>query len=200
MAGITAPVGQKTAIPKAALEREPVLPPFEWVVQVAMESDPRSGGPEVVASADHLSRTFARLGYDLESVVRKDQPVPRVFLASLPRDMKEIREIKTRKALFFKSILPLVLQVNEEILEDRKRLWGLRTAMRMGRQISAVDRLWLSVVRDRYRVKSDDIDELLRRVDVIPPSIALAQAAEESGWGTSRFVREGNAIFGQWTF
>ena len=200
VAGFLTPVGQKTAIPKAALEREPAQPAVEWVIQVAMESDPRSRGPEVVASADHLSRTFARLGYDLESVFRKDQPVPRVFLASLPRDMKEIREIKTRKALFFKSILPLVLQANEEILKDRKRLWQLRTAMRMGRQVSAVDRLWLSVIREKYRVKSRDIDELLLRVDVIPPSMALAQAAEESGWGTSRFVREGNAIFGQWTF
>ena len=198
--GLLLPAGQKTARPTAALEREPVKPVVEWVIQVSSDADTRSRGPEVVATADRLSRTFALLGYDLESVISKDQPVPRVFLASLPRDMKEIREIKARKALFFQSILPLVLQANEEILKERKRLWRLRTAMRMGRQVSAVDRLWLSVIREKYRVKSHDIDELLRRVDIIPPSMALAQAAEESGWGTSRFVREGNAIFGQWTF
>jgi Bax protein len=66
--------------------------------------------------------------------------------------------------------------------------------------IAAKDRLWLAVMADRYRTKRGDIFMLLDRVDVVPPSMALAQAAEESGWGTSRFAREGNAIFGQWTF
>ena len=51
-----------------------------------------------------------------------------------------------------------------------------------------------------YKVKKSDLNELLFRMDMIPVSIALAQAAKESGWGTSRFALEGNAIFGQWTW
>jgi Bax protein len=62
------------------------------------------------------------------------------------------------------------------------------------------DRLWLMVMAERYGFERVSIEALLKRVDIIPPSLALAQAAEESGWGTSRFVREGNAVFGQWTY
>ena len=97
-------------------------------------------------------------------------------------------------------MLPIVLQVNEEIMAERKRLWALRTRLRMGRRLDAIERLWLIVRAERYGVARGDIDGLLRRLDVIAPSMALAQAAEESGWGTSRFARQGNAIFGQWVF
>jgi Bax protein len=72
--------------------------------------------------------------------------------------------------------------------------------LRAGEKLDAVDRLWLMVAADRYRVDAEDLAALARRMDVIPPSLALAQAAVESGWGTSRFAREGNALFGQWTF
>ena len=66
-------------------------------------------------------------------------------------------------------------------------------------KLSAEDRLWLAVVEDRYKVVRGDLGALELGMDIIPPSLALAQAAEESGWGTSRFVVEGNALFGQWT-
>ncbi|MEE8393960.1 MAG: glucosaminidase domain-containing protein [Rhodospirillales bacterium] len=147
-----------------------------------------------------LSRVFAGIGYKLDSVLSEGVRVPRLFLASLPADMVEIRESKFRKALFFQTVLPLILQVNEEILADRRRIWRIRFHSKLGERTDAADRLWLSVQAERYGVKPGDLDALLRRVDIIPPSMALAQAAEESGWGTSRFVREGNAVFGQWTF
>ncbi len=126
--------------------------------------------------------------------------MPRLFLASLPEDFGKIREVAERKALFFRTVLPLILQVNEEILADRRRLWNLRYRLRTGLRLEAADQLWLIVMSERYGVGEGDVDALLRRVDIIPTSLALAQAAEESGWGTSRFAREGNAIFGQWTF
>ena len=72
--------------------------------------------------------------------------------------------------------------------------------MRTGLRLEAADCLWLIVMSERYGVGEGDIDGLLHRVYIIPTSLALAQGAEESGWGTSRFAREGNAIFGQWTF
>lgn len=147
-----------------------------------------------------LTETFTGLDYELASVVSGKAEVPRLFLVSLPVDMEEIRQAEARKRLFFKAVLPLVLQVNEEIRADRRRLWDLRYSLRAGEKLDAVDRLWLMVAADRYRVDAEDLAALARRMDVIPPSLALAQAAVESGWGTSRFAREGNALFGQWTF
>ncbi len=152
------------------------------------------------ASANALSDAYARIGYDLNSVLQDGERVPRLFLTSLPPDIGAVRETTSRKSIFFKTVLPLVLQVNEEILAQRQRLWRLRFKMRMGQPLRAADRLWLMVMAERYKTQSDDIDTLMRRVDIIPPSLALAQAAEESGWGTSRFAREGNALFGQWVF
>ncbi len=147
-----------------------------------------------------LSKTFEKLGYDLDRVRSGNADVPRLFLASLPGDIRNIREARVRKSLFFKSVLPLILQANEEILRDRRRLWNIRFQLGLDRKPGPADRLWLMVMAERYKVKPGDFDALLKRVDVIPPSLALAQAAEESGWGTSRFVHEGNAVFGQWTF
>lgn len=151
-------------------------------------------------TSEALHRTFERIGYDLDTIKTGDADVPRLFLASLPTDLGQVRETKRRKALFFKAVLPLVLQVNDEILADRARLHDLSVRVDRGEQPAAVDRLWLIVLAERYHVKRGDLKSLAARVDIIPPSLALAQAAEESGWGTSRFVREGNAIFGEWTY
>ena len=155
---------------------------------------------KLMKSPGLLTKTFQRLDYDLDSVRAGKAEVPRLFLASLPGDLKEIRETRVRKSLFFQTVLPLVLQANEEILRDRRRLWKIHYQQSLGQKPGPADRLWLKVMAERYGVKKGGIEALLKRVDVIPPSLALAQAAEESGWGTSRFVREGNAVFGQWTF
>ena len=174
---------------------------FAIAERLLLKSTPQA----FMISASHpttskVSDVFDTLGYDLQSVKSGQGRVPRLFLASLPGDLAKVREIRRRKAIFFKSVLPLILQVNEETLADRKRLWDLRTRIRLGQRVAATDRLWLIVMAERYGAKQGDLDELLRRIDVVSPSLALAQAAVESGWGTSRFVREGNAIFGEWTF
>jgi len=140
------------------------------------------------------------LDYDLDAVIEGDVGVPRLSLISLPGDLRSIRETAERKAVFFKTVLPLVLQVNEQIVEDRARLWDLHTQKQTGVRLNALDRLWLAMMADRYGTKRGDINAVLQRHDVVPPSLALAQAATESAWGTSRFVREGNAMFGEWTF
>jgi Bax protein len=158
------------------------------------------GGVLTHTTTRALSAAFDRLGYDWAAVQNSGRSVPRVFLASMPHDLGQISQAKTRKAIFFKTMLPLILQANEEIMLDRRRLWRLHYDTSLGVTPAPEDRLWLAVMADRYRAKRGDIATLLARVDVIPPSMALAQAAEESGWGTSRFAREGNAIFGQWTF
>ncbi len=151
-------------------------------------------------TAEALSKTFKRIGYDLDGIKAGGMAVPRLFLASLPSDMSAIRQATERKAIFFKTVLPLILQVNDEIRADRRRLLDLHNLARNGKYLPAVDRLWLIVLAERYKVNRGDLKGLLKRVDIMPTSMALAQAAEESGWGTSRFSREGNAIFGEWTF
>ena len=154
---------------------------------------------ETEDSAYTLDKTFKDMGYDLDQVRFGAQRVPRVFLASMPEDIGKIREVPRKKALFFKTVLPLILKVNAEIYEDRRRLWDLKKRLVKSEVLLAKDRLWLIVMFERYKVKRGELAELLKRVDIIPVSLALAQAAEESGWGTSRFTREGNAMFGQWT-
>ena len=149
-------------------------------------------------SVGSLLTSFRRLGYDLEKVGTGDGRVPPYFLSRMPADLGQVPDVKVRKAVFLRAVLPLILRVNEDILAERRRLDGVRARLRSGRSLGQLDRLWLAVMAERYG--ENRIDELWRRVDIIPPSLALAQSAEESGWGTSRFVHQGNAVFGQRTF
>jgi Bax protein len=194
----TAPIDRATAVPVPRLSME--MPTADFGELPGFETAARAPGPTEPVTTDSLFDAFQRAGYDLQAVLNGKSHVPRILLASLPADLREVRETAVRKAAFFQAILPLVLQVNEDILADRKRIWRLRTERRLGHRLAAADRLWLAMIGELYGVARDDLDGLLRRVDIVPPSLALAQAAEESGWGTSRFVREGNAIFGQYTF
>ena len=125
--------------------------------------------------------------------------VPRRFHDSLPADLAAWT-VAARKSVFVDTVLPLVLRENERLLADRGRLLTLAKRLELGRRLMPANQKWLANVSTLYRVPEGDLTELLRRVDVVPPSLAIAQAAEESGWGTSRFARLGNALFGQWTF
>jgi Bax protein len=153
-----------------------------------------------IKNSQSLWKMYRRLNYDFQAVVEGDALVPRVALTKLPQDIGAISEVGKRKAIFFKTVLPLILKVNEQIRADRRRLWKIRYRRAIGLVVPAVDLIWLAVASERYRVKQGDLKPLFKRMDIVPPSLALAQAAEESGWGTSRFVQEGNAIFGQWSF
>ena len=153
-----------------------------------------------IVTVSSLSATFTTLDYDFDIIREGRAVVPRLFVAAMPQDISRIRVPAHRKAIFFKTVLPLVLRVNDEILKDRRRLLSLRTKKSKYGNLPAADRLWLAAIAERYKTSRYNITELIHRCDIVPPSLALAQAAEESGWGTSRFVLEGNALFGQWTF
>lgn len=159
-----------------------------------------SAGVVSVDSTRTLSALFAGMGYSLERVRHEGLLVPQIFMANLPPDLERVDSVGTRKTVFLKAMLPLVLKVNERILLERGRVLALREREQGGRGLTAHERAWLEEVSRQYKLDAVDFDRLLARVDIIPPSLALAQAAEESGWGTSRFVVEGNAAFGQWTF
>jgi Bax protein len=151
---------------------------------------------ELTHTTGKLWDLFRDIGYEIDGV-RVHGEVPRLFLASLPADLRHQPRAEMRKTTFIKSTLPLILHVNELILQDRERLAALGDQVADGRVLSEQDRLWLDETAERYGSKSADPADLLTHVDIVPPSLAIAQAAEESGWGTSRFAREGNALFGQ---
>lgn len=152
-----------------------------------------------IGSTEKLADLFAGMDYTLD-LGSDSVEVPRVFLASLPGDFKSVPSNDVRKELFIRTMLPLVLEVNEGILMDRGRLLSLRARTAAGRAPTAEEASWLNELAERYGLDKPDYDQLLARVDIVPPSLAVAQAAEESGWGTSRFARQGNAAFGQITF
>lgn len=163
-------------------------------------------------SVSQMQLAFRAAGFDLAAMIAQAQPVPRLFFASFPRDITDVTDIDLRKRLFFKTMLPIVLEVNDAILRDRWRLRRMQQRLATGDRMTARDRDWLAALAVAYRVDVPvaedgatariadiDLETLLIRVDAIPPSMALAQAALESGWGTSGITLEGNALFGQIT-
>ncbi len=156
--------------------------------------------PIIVPDSGALLKKFSLMGYRLTDVRSGAAEVPRLYLTSLPQDLARIPLVDDRKAAFIKLMLPLVLRVNEELLDDRARMTRLVNRLRQGKRLRAANRAWLDSMSDLYGVEPGDFDGLAERLDIVPPSLALAQAIEESGWGTSRFAKLGNAIFGQWTF
>lgn len=159
-----------------------------------------SAAPVPSFSVASLEEEFDALDYRLSDIRARVSDVPRLVAESVPADLEEIQDIPRRKAVFFKMVLPLVLIANERLEADRLRIAELREQEESGATLSAEDSDWLAEQFEMYRVEEGDWDILMRRVDVVPPSLALAQAAIESGWGTSRFAREGNALFGQWVW
>ncbi|HIF62308.1 MAG TPA: glucosaminidase [Candidatus Pelagibacter sp.] len=149
----------------------------------------------VSLSAETTINLFEDLGYDLKGV-RAGQKVKPIYLTKLPKDLNSLGNTNKKRDLFIKIILPLVLYENEKITEDRNKLFKI-----LGKNFNtAGERVWLKRRFKEYKVTDHDLTELKMRMDIIPVSLALAQAANESGWGTSRFALEGNALFGQWTW
>jgi Bax protein len=141
-------------------------------------------------------RILRPIGYERKNS-RIPSEVPNLFIASLPADLNKLPRVQQRKVTFIKSTLTLISRVNALIEQERQRVISLRDQIVMGQKLALEDSAWLSITAERYGLESVDLGELLKRVDIVPPSLAIAQAAEESGWGTSRFAREGNALFGQ---
>ena len=157
------------------------------------EEDSLELGVRLKASV--LYQLFEDTNYKL-SDVRINKIAKPVEIGKLPYELKEIQSTKKRKELFIQIVLPLILEENNKILLDRKKLFAILNK----NNNSNSDNQWLNKKFKQYGVSSKDIPTLKRRMDIIPPSMAIAQAAKETGWGTSRFALEGNALFGQWTY
>ena len=157
------------------------------------EEDSLETGVRLKASV--LYQLFEDTNYKL-SDVRINKVAKPVEIGKLPYELKEIQSVKKRKELFIQIVLPLILEENNKILLDRKKLFAILNK----NNNSNADNEWLNKKFNQYGVSNKDIPTLKRRMDIIPPSMAIAQAAKETGWGTSRFALEGNALFGQWTY
>ncbi len=151
--------------------------------------------PDLNLKTETVIQLFKDVDYDLRTV-RRDKLVKPIYFTQFPRDLDDLQSVKLKKETFIKIVLPLIVAENEKILDDREKLKVLKEK----KFTSDLEKQWLRQKLLEYKVKKGDFKELMYRMDMIPVSIALAQAAKESGWGTSRFALEGNAIFGQWTW
>lgn len=140
-----------------------------------------------------------------DAVAAVTGPGTKRLVTDLP-DFHTIQSVEERKKRFFDFMRPIVSAENGRILRERLRLLGLHERYEQTANLAPGDEAWLLSLAGRYRMNGFDLDHpthwetLIRRVDIVPTPLALVQAANESGWGTSRFAQQGNSLFGQWSF
>ena len=146
-------------------------------------------------SAPVLEELFKDTKYNLKKI-RKDKIVKPVIISLLPNEIKKIENTKKRKNLFIQIVLPLILEENNRIRVDRRKLFSI-----LNKNINSnLEKRWINKKFKQYGVVNKDLSTLKIRMDMVPVSLAIAQSAKETGWRTSRFALEGNALFGQWTW
>lgn len=164
----------------------------EWEITLA---------PVNASESQELEALFANLDYPWP--LDAEAKVPPVMVDPLPKDLAEVPDVKLKKSLFFRSLLPIVLAENQKLREQRRYLLAL-FSMDLP-PVGSDKRRWLEEQLVTYRIKGSIEDEpirqeLARRLDEIPVALVLAQAANESAWGNSRFAREAKNLFGEWTY
>ena len=147
------------------------------------------------SSASELELFFKKAGYDLEQVC-KDKKLPQLYVANLPTDLNKL-SVPQKTSLFIRLLLTSVVKVNNDILAVRKEIKLLADKKKNGKKLSAKEQQWLDGIAADHYFSSDNLLELLVRVDVLPVDLIMAQAIDESGWGTSHFSIAGNALYGQ---
>lgn len=156
---------------------------------------------------EDVTKRFAAYGYNLSEIKRGEADVPNLFLEQLPRELTDIDDTDMKKELFIASLLPPILKVNEYIEYERSKLLQIISDIEINGKATNSDLYWLTRKLARYRMDEltpdnlfSSLEELNKRMNIIPPSLALTQAAIETGWGTSRFAQQANALYGQWTW
>ena len=190
----------KKELKKPEIKEEVKKPELKKEIKPKIEAKKKKDVNEVILpnlnlKTETVLNLFKDVEYDLGKV-RSQKLVKPIYFTQFPRDLDALQSTKLKKETFIKIVLPLIVAENEKILADRKKLLIVS-----GKKYTTdLEKQWIRQKLLEYKVKKGDLNELIIRMDVIPTSIALAQAAKESGWGTSRFALEGNAIFGQWTW
>jgi uncharacterized FlgJ-related protein len=190
-ADVAAPPRIAELLDAEQLARRPMNAPGQTRAVVRLPDGPQ-------ALADY----FATMNYTVGRVREGGPEVPRVFVQKLPAGLTDYGPVAAKKQLFVRLMLPLVLKANERVLAERARIRSLRNRVE---RLNGPERAWLMETAAKYRAAAEsprqiDFAALLRRADVVPPSLAITQSILESGWGTSRFARQGNALFGQRTW
>jgi len=176
--------------------------------ETADVSDTNNLSPTLALSVNpqnyhHLKNVFKDTGYSWDSL---SKGVPPMIIQSLPDDLDLLTPVSEKKKIFFLSLLPMILLANEHIEQQRRELETLIQRYDAGESLSREHRNHLSSLVSEYDLDGDPLNDmrvrrrLFERIDIIPPSLALAQAANESAWGTSRFTQLANNLFGEWTF
>lgn len=149
-----------------------------------------------VTGAHDLGALFTAKDYRLGTVAA-ERKIPRLYLRHLIDDLRKVEPVQDREALFIRIVLPLVARANAEILAQRALLHSIMAAQARGGDIPPAQSAWLAALAEQYGGTGADTADLLHRVDVVPPSLAIAQAIDESGWGTAHLALQSNGMFGQ---
>lgn len=187
-----------------ALEQRHLLTFSAPSVLAAAESRPMPARIELrkvsVASVAEMEQLFDSMDYAWPPASGKT--VPRVAIEALPADLDSVASTSHKKSLFFRALLPIILAENDYVRQER--VYAQQLLQEGVPAIGTAERTWLDERVKRYRIRGS-LDyvavrkQLMLRLDVVPTSLALAQAASESGWGVSRFAQEGNNLFGHVT-
>jgi Bax protein len=184
-----------TSIPPAAPQKAP-----DALIEVRGMKE--RGAPVEVRSMNELGQYYDAIGFNLSTNPDALHAVPRLRFTHVPKTWEGEPSILLKQSVFFRTMITMALEVNEEIMAQRQKLLKID----MEKPLSIDDRKWLQKMMARYKVSKKSgpyspakLAELHLRIDIIPPSLTLVQAAIESAWGSSRFAREANALFGQWT-
>lgn len=154
------------------------------------------------ADTEQLQKVFEKYNYDMVHHLKDKQPVPRLFVQSVPKDFNREEYDEIRPALFYEMMLPVILKANEALIEERNQVMRLKKEFDQNGDLSEKSMDELNKWIKRYDVKSsDDLDtlfsSLIPRVDAVTPTLLLTMAAQDSGFATSRYAREYNAVFNQ---
>ena len=153
-----------------------------------------------ITSYRKMQQLFLEKGYNLEKIRNKEIDVPRIFIKTLPSDFNMIESPKEKKDLFIKFLLPLILKKNEELKENRQKLIKIQNKLLKNLLLNKEEQEFLDNARQEYKTETGDIKDILVKLDEISVSMALGQAIQETGWGESRFLIQGNSIFAEWTW
>ena len=160
-------------------------------------------------TASGVTTTYTALGFNPDILFNEAKmaiAVPRNIVDRIPADIHLLKDATERKRLFLKIMLPISLIANSKVQQERGIILDAREILMAGQPLSEDQSYWVNQIAKRYKVEwagdlkySSQLDEMLLRVNEVPASLIIAQAAIESAWGTSRFALEGNALFGEWT-
>lgn len=192
----------KGSIFKALLFNGLILLPFSTLAEMLPQLPEYLSKPyhhvkkqEQMKTPQQLQSFFKKHQYSIETTIT-EQSLPEFYTANLPTGLNKL-EVHEKTTLFIQILLPSVIRVNNDILSVRDEILRLQKKRAKNVPFTAEEDKWLSTIQEEYKADTASISELLERVDIVPADLVLAQGIDESGWGTSHFAVEGNALYGQ---